>query len=82
VGWGVSNTGQIASILQTANVKVLTKAECTERIKKLEKKKISFHERLFCTAAEPYVLLHRVSMSPTINVKMRYELRQLYAARI
>ncbi|XP_011495592.1 PREDICTED: chymotrypsin-2-like [Ceratosolen solmsi marchali] len=59
VGWGISNTGQTASLLQMITVNILSNARCGERVSNLERRTISFHDRLFCTASEPYGLMHR-----------------------
>jgi hypothetical protein len=60
-GWGITNNGSIAQHLLLGNLIVLTRNECTGRIKALANDMVPVDKRMICTTATPYILMQQVS---------------------
>ncbi|XP_011495591.1 PREDICTED: chymotrypsin-2-like [Ceratosolen solmsi marchali] len=56
-GWGISNTGEVAPIMEKIKVTVLSKDECEARASILAEEELRFESVLFCTAANPFALV-------------------------
>jgi hypothetical protein len=69
-GWGNTNNGDIPGFMETVKLKVLANRECEQRAWKLQGKSFPIHERLLCTAANPYALLSYVSEEFVKNLLM------------
>jgi hypothetical protein len=62
-GWGISNSGEYPTQMETVSLKVLSHKECQKRSEKVDGLKFFFSEKLLITAANPYAQLACVSTS-------------------
>jgi hypothetical protein len=67
-GWGTLHNGSVPNSLQVANVTVLSKKICEQRVSRLSNIETRGEERLICTIAHPYVLVRPVSNHLYINI--------------
>lgn len=56
VGWGITNDGRVADILQRATVTILTPEECVRKVKLITKEGFILGINYLCTSANPYAL--------------------------
>jgi hypothetical protein len=66
-GWTKSIDSTSSNILKTANLKILSDDECKHIIYLFNKFIIQIDEFLFCTKADPYVLITDVSIPNSIH---------------
>ena len=61
-GWGEREDGLRPMVMQTATTKIMDSIECLNRINRLGGQRLNFAFTYFCTIADPYILMTRVSV--------------------
>lgn len=59
-GWGLTNEGEIADLLQKTRVKILPPMECGHKVQLVINETHVVEKNDICSAAEPYALTARV----------------------
>jgi hypothetical protein len=59
-GWGKKENGENPVIMDTVDVTVLRTTDCEDRIEAVQGRPIRFETSVFCTAANPFALIHQV----------------------
>ncbi|XP_011495566.1 PREDICTED: uncharacterized protein LOC105360372 [Ceratosolen solmsi marchali] len=56
-GWGISNDNNTPAIMETVELKVLSIAECEDKIERLHGSRVPVNYRQICSSADPYALM-------------------------
>jgi hypothetical protein len=64
-GWGISNNDELPVILETVDLKIMFSKTFEKKLSKFYKKSYYTDERFLHSYANPYGLLHFVSMTNT-----------------
>ena len=78
--WGENKNGAISTIMETAELKVLSSVKCIEKLNTLQVPVNSLHIKYICTVADPYIIMCGVSMNFIIQNtnKRHYRLQNNY----